>query len=57
MNNKEKAPSAQEHEGAASPVLNQQQEIVKTTLEQKRIPELYESNFADLVERLTRAGH
>ena len=57
MNNKEKAPSAQEHEGAASPVLNQQREIVKITLEQKRIPELYESNFADLVERLTRARH
>ena len=57
MHNKEKAPSAQEHEGDASPVLNQQREIVKITLEQKRIPELYESNFADLVERLTRARH
>ena len=57
MNNKEKATSEQEPEGAVSPVLNQQREIVKITLEQKLIHELYKSNFADLVERLTGAGH
>ena len=43
--------------GNASPVFNQQREIETLTFEQKRIHEIYESNFADLVERLTRAGH
>ena len=58
MNNKNSlSPSDREESGTASPVLDRQRELVKITLEQKRIHELYESNFEDLVERLTRAGH
>ena len=58
MNNKNSLLSSDmEGAGTASTVLDRQREIETITFEQKRIHELYESNFADLVERLTRAGH
>ena len=58
MNNKNSLiPSDREGSGTASTVLDRQRETETITFEQKRIHELYESNFADLVERLTRAGH
>ena len=58
MNNK-KGTTAPDTEWAGTPstVLDQQRETVQINLAQKLIHELYKSNFEDLVERLTRAGH
>ncbi len=58
MNNK-KVTTAPDTEGAGTPstFLDQQRETLQITLAQKLIHELYKSNFIDLVERLTGAGH